>query len=132
MDRRLFTVAFCALALVAGCSKPTHETIMKDSIAKMKEMTTVLHNVTDEDSAKAAADKLKTIEEAMKKLKTDEEALPKLSADDEKKLMADHETEMKDVENGLMGEMMRIGMNPKLSAPIQEVMKNFSNDMSQK
>jgi cytochrome c556 len=131
MPRPVLPSLFCALALVFlnGCGKPSHESVMKDMISKMNELGTVLKGVTDEASAKAAGAKIKTISEDMKKIKAEADALPTPTAEEDKKLKEAHEKELTDAMGTMSTEMMRIMMDPKLSAPMTDAMKELRTSM---
>jgi hypothetical protein len=118
---------FCALIVSAlvfcgGCSKPTHESVLKDGIAKMKELNTVLASITDESSASAAKPKLQAINADMKKIKEQNDKLPKMTADEEKALKAKYEKDIGSVTADLMSNAMRIGLNPTLAPILKDAM----------
>ena len=57
-----------ALTFLGGCGKPTPESLAKDVVGKMNDLTGILKGVTDEASAKIAAPKLKAVGEEMQKI----------------------------------------------------------------
>ena len=123
---RLFRVlAVSALFVCGGCdSKPTHESVMKDSIAKLKEVVTILESVKDESSAQAAKPKLQAISTQLKGLKTKSDQLGKPTADEEKRLREKYEPEVKELTPKLMSEMMRVALDPKLGPIIKDSLPN--------
>jgi len=124
---RLLPVLALAALVVCGCeSKPTHESVMKESIDKMKEFASILEGVTDESSAQAAKPKLQAIGAEMKELKAKSEKLGKLPPDEEKRLKAKYEPQVKELMPKLMSQMMRIGMDPKLAPIIRDAMPKDS------
>lgn len=122
-------VAMCMMLVLSGC-KDDHESLLKDSIGKMNDMTAALKSVKDKDSSKAAAPKLKSIGEDMAALKKKMEALPKPSADEDKKLKDKYEPQLQAALKGFMDEAMRIGMNPTLMTPeLQDAMTSMEKTM---
>jgi Sec-independent protein translocase protein TatA len=119
-----------ALALVAllafvvgGCeSKPTHESVMKDMVGKMKEFVSTLEGVKDEASAEAAKPKLQALNKEMKELQTKASQLPKASPEEEKRLRDKYEPELKELMPKMMAAGMKIAMDPKLSAILKDSM----------
>lgn len=121
---RAFAVAGLAavLAFAAGCdSGPTHESVTKDSLAAMEEMTTALKAVQDEASAAAAKPKLQAIGERMRKLKEQSDKLGKPSADADATIKKEYEPRMRKAMSDLLGETMRVGMDPKLGAALKDI-----------
>jgi hypothetical protein len=117
----VLAVSTFVLCVSSGCdSKPTHESVLKDSIAKLKEVATILEGVTDEASAQAAKPKLQAISTQLKELKTKMDQLPKPSADEEKRLKEKYEPQMKEMMPKLMAQMMRVAMDPKLGPIIKD------------
>jgi hypothetical protein len=126
MSRNYPLAAVGVLAvLLAGC-KTDHESVTKDVIGKMKEMTSVLKGVTDETSAKAAAPKLRSISEQMRKLQDEIKKLGEPTPEVKKELATKYEGQVRDVSMEFFKELSRIGMNPKLAGPINDAMKDFS------
>jgi hypothetical protein len=111
-----------ALLLCGGCNKPTHDSLMQDAIAKMKELNTVLAGITDEASANAAKPKLQAIDADMKKIKDQDDKLPKMTADEKKALETKYAKDMEAVSGDLFGNLMRIGMDPKLGPILKDAM----------
>jgi cytochrome c556 len=110
-------------AFVGGCeSKPTHESVMKDMIGKMKELVAVLEGVKDEASAASAKPKLQALSKEMKELEATASKLPKASAEEEKRLREKYEPEMKELTPKLFAEVMRVGMDPKLGTVLKDTM----------
>ena len=115
---RASTVGLLALFCVAtftGCSDPTPESVADEMTAKMNEVSTTLKGVTDESSAKAANDKLKSIAADMKKLKAQMDKLPKPTAEQEKKMEEKHGKEVAASMQTIVTEGMRkeAGAAPK-------------------
>ena len=109
-------------ALLAGCGGDSHEAVMDDMIAQMNKVTAVLKTVKDEASAEAAKPKLEAIGKDMKKLKERADKLGDPAKEKEEALKTKYEEKMKEAMTGLMQEMMRIGMNPKLGEKLGDVM----------
>lgn len=123
----LTLTAVLALSL-AGCD-PTHDSIMKDNLDQMKKMVEILKTVKDESSAKAAAPKIKAINEEMKKLKEQADKLPKPTAEQQTELEKKYKADIEKLMPELLQEAMRIGMNPTLSKPLDDAMKDFKPGM---
>jgi peptidoglycan hydrolase CwlO-like protein len=121
---RTLAVACIAVTIVSiGCdSKPTHDSLAKDMIGKMKEMVEVLKGVKDEASAKAAKPKLEGLKKEVDALKAEADKMPKPSAEDEKKLNEKYEPELEKLMGELAGEMIRIGSDPKLASELGNAM----------
>ena len=81
----LATLSVFLILAVLGCdSEPTRESVMEDSITKLK--ASVLETVKDESSAQAAKPKLQAIDADMKEIKAKADKLPKPTAEEEKRL----------------------------------------------
>ena len=115
---------FALLGLVVGgCeSKPTHESVMKDMLGKMKEFVATLEGVKDEASAEAAKPKLQALSKEMKELQATASKMPKASAEEEKRLREKYEPELKELMPKMMAAGMRIASDPKLSAILKDSM----------
>ncbi|QVL32093.1 hypothetical protein KIH39_25200 [Telmatocola sphagniphila] len=98
---------------------------MKDSIAKMKELTAALHNITDEKSSQAAVSRIDSIVADVNKLQDQMKAMAKPSPEEDKALQAKYEKDLKEALNGLMGEVLRVSMNPTLMNPIKASMEKM-------
>ncbi len=121
--------AACAVMIcisLTGC-KTDHESVMKDSISKMKELVSILKGVTDEASAKAAGPKIEAVSADMKKLQEDAKKLGDPPKDKQDELMKKYASELASVQADMMKESTRIAMNPKLSTILEPSMKNLSS-----
>jgi cytochrome c556 len=111
-------VVSCALVLLAAgrsSAQDTHEALLKEMIGNLKEATSLLKGVKDEETANAAGPKVKKIAESMKETakkleklgkptKEQEAELEKKYKEDLSKLLKDFQTELlrvKDVKGGL-------------------------------
>jgi hypothetical protein len=119
------TLAVTCLALVfaaAGCdTRPTHESIRKDAVAKMKEIVAIMKDVKDEKSAKAARPKLEAAKKELDAMKAEDDALPKISAEEDKRLDDKYNPEVEKVMKEIMTEGERISKDPKLAAEVADV-----------
>ena len=113
-----------AVALAAGgCeSKPTHESVTKESIDKMQQFADVLKTIKDEASAKAARPKLEKIKKEMDELKKKADTLGNPPPEVKKKLEEKYKKDMEKVSGELAGQMMRIGMDPKIAPHLKDAM----------
>jgi hypothetical protein len=117
------------LALLSGCKDPTQESLAEDAASKMKDIASTLKGVSDESSAKTAAEKIKSINADLKKLKEQSDKLPKPSPEQQTKIREKLESQQTETMQTIMKEMMRIGQDPKMMGPIQDAMKDMSNNM---
>jgi outer membrane PBP1 activator LpoA protein len=123
--RLLCVLAVSALFVCAGCdSKPTHESVMKESLDKLNEVATILEGVKDEASAKEAKPKLAAIAARLKELKTKMDQLPKPSADEEKRLREKYEPQVRELLPKLQTQMARVALDPKLGPLIKDSLPN--------
>lgn len=121
----LVSTALFALVLVAGCdSAPTHDSVMEESVSSMEEMVAIMKTIKDKPSAEAAKPKLEALGDRMKELKAEADKLGKPSKEKEAELKKKYDDRMQKVFAELMGEGMRIGMNPEL----KDVMKDVKMD----
>jgi hypothetical protein len=120
MLSRTLTVACLTIVFVAsGCdSKPTHESMAKDMIGKLKEGVEILKDVKDEASAKAAKPKLEALKKEIDAMEIEAEKLPKASAEEEKRLEEKYKPELDKVRTEFTTEIIRIGSDPKLIAEL--------------
>ena len=121
---RTLAVACIAVAIVSsGCdSKPTHDSLAKDLMGKMKEMVAVMKGVKDEATAKAAKPKLEALKKDIEAINAEAAKLPKQSADEEKKFKEKYEPEIDKLMAEFATEGVRIGSNPTLAAELGGVM----------
>ena len=117
--------AFCTLAavvlLVAGCdakpadAKPADESVLKDSIAKMREFVRVLKTVKDEPSGTAAAPKLKQLRQELNALQNKQKELGTPAEDVRKQIVERHQKDVRAVMEELCAEMKRIQSDPQVA-----------------
>jgi hypothetical protein len=119
--RHLTIVTFAAVATLIGGCKRTPESSIRELIGLLKETTTVLKSITDENSARAASPKLRRIGEKMDALKAETDKLPKPTDADSKALMAKYQNEMFAAVMELSQERMRVIGDPKLSGALRYV-----------
>ena len=123
--RKLSLVALMSLSLImAGC-KADAEAVLNDTIAKMNEMTAILKTVTDQNSSKAAATKLKAVVEDLKEIKKRDDKI-RISESEKKRLLDKHSKELADMKAGLTTQMTRImgtpgAMTPELAGVIDSM-----------
>jgi hypothetical protein len=103
----LLVIVGLGLALCAGCGD-SPDSLMKDTLSNMKEMSGVLQSVKDEASAKAAAPKLKAIGARMQDLAKRGKDM-NLSPEQQTALMEKYKPQMEEAVKGMFPEMMRIG-----------------------
>ena len=119
----LFAVA--VMLLVAGCDevrgdekptdgKPTHESVVKESITVMRDFVGVLKTVKDEPSATAARPKLEQIRKGLDGLRKKAKELG-APPEDVKKQLAKYKGDIKSVMDELFAEQKRIQSDPKLA-----------------
>jgi hypothetical protein len=97
---------------------------MRDSLAKLNQVATILEGVKDEASATEAKPKLAAIAAQLKELKAKMDRLPKPSADEEKRLREKYEPQWKELMPKLSSEMARVMLNPKLGPLIKDSLPN--------
>lgn len=119
----LATLSAFLIVAVLGCdSEPTRESVMEDSIAKLKELASVLESVKDESSAQAAKPKLQAIDADMKEIKAKAEKMSKPSAEEDKRLEEKYRPQVMEVAERLTKEMVRVGLDPKLGPILKDAM----------
>ena len=123
------TLCLCLLAVglilsCTSCGKKSHEALMNDMIASMKEMGTILEGIKDKDTAKAAVPKLQEIAKRFQTFKKDSETL---GEPDEatKKALEGKMKELMEVAMKMAGEMMRIQSIPGAAEELQAVQKDL-------
>jgi len=114
--RKLSLVAIMSLSfLMAGC-KSDAETVISDMISKMNEITAVLKSITDANSSKAAAPKLKGLVDDLQKIKNKADTVKGTKAESDR-LQAKYEKQLTDAMTAFQAESMRIATNPSLMTP---------------
>jgi hypothetical protein len=118
--------------LLAGCGAgDTHDQIMADQLAGIKELNVILEGVTDEASAKAAAPQVDAWVGRMKGLKQRSEALAPPSPEEERVLKEKYEPQMKELMASFGPNMMRIAFNPSLAAHLQKSLTEAGSQMKE-
>lgn len=106
------------LVSLSGCGK-THESLAEDQMKVMEDVVATLKTVKDEATAKAAAEKLKTL-----KAKGDElEKQMKELGEPPAELKTKYDEKAKKVAGELVGEMIRIQGIPDAAKHLNEVFK---------
>jgi cytochrome c556 len=124
---RLICVLVLSAVVLSGCdSKPTHESVMKDMVGKMKELVAVLEGVKDEASAESAKPKLQALSKEMKELEVTASKLPKASDEEEKRLREKYQPELEAIQPKLGAQMIRIATDPKLGSVLKDAMGDGS------
>ena len=121
--RRTVFLSAC-LALVAACGGDPIE----ESMDIMEDMASVLEDIKDESSAKAAKPKLEKLAERMKAVQEEmnEDEMP---PEERMEKLKEYGERMEKVQKRLMKEMFRIASDPKLSAALDEAMKDMDRAM---
>jgi hypothetical protein len=124
--RKLSLVAIMSLSLLmAGC-KADAEAVLADTIAKMNEITALLKTVTDQNSSKAAAPKLKALVDDLQNIKQRDDKL-RLSEAEKKRILEKYKTQTDDMMTALKSESMRIQANPTLQTlELQDALKSMA------
>jgi outer membrane murein-binding lipoprotein Lpp len=126
LGKTIGTGSLLAVALLLSGCGDSHDDVMKDSVAKMNEMTDVMKSVTDKASAHAAAPKLKQISTDMKSLKAREDKLGKPSDAEKKQLEEKYKKDLETAMGNFMKETFRVAMlGPDVQAELQDSMKSF-------
>jgi hypothetical protein len=104
--KSFFLLAGLGLALCAGCGDSA-DSVMQDGLACMKEMTTVIHSVTDEATAQAAAPKLKALVARIQEIAKRQKAL-NLSKEQEAALMEKYKPQADEIGKTFGPDFLRI------------------------
>jgi hypothetical protein len=119
--RRIATVlTLPLLVFLAGCGD-SHEALMKDQIAVIRDLNAVLANVKDAETARAAKPEIEALGNRMKKLEDRAKALGEPSADQKKALEEKYQDEMMKEAMAMMGNMMKVGMNPEIQKELGDM-----------
>ena len=126
MKKQVKSIALVLGALVlVGCGD-SHEAAMNDMIASMEKLNTILDGVQDEASAKAAKPKIEALSKQMDALGQRMEKLGEPSEAQQKELTAKFGKKMEKLGPKMIGNMMRISMNPQFAEHLQEAMKGMN------
>jgi hypothetical protein len=109
---------------VSGC-KRTHESVIKDEISNMKKLASILKDVKDEASAKAAAPKIESIAKEMKSLGEEAKKMGDPPKDVEETLKKKYKDDRENIRADLSKELTRIMLDPKLSETVTKAMGDF-------
>jgi hypothetical protein len=121
-ERLLATMVIVSLSLMTGCDRsPTHDSIMEDTVTVMEDFGKTLATVKDEASANSAKPKLTELSGKMKALKTEADKMAKPTSEKEAELKKKYEDRMTKAMGTIMGEMMRIGMDPKIGPVLKDI-----------
>ena len=120
MNRLLPTTLLLTLALVAtGCGKSDAEQQMSDMTAKQREIVTVLKDVKDVESAKAANVKVKAIATDIQKI-LERSKSTKTTQDEQKKMAEKYKPQQQEITKEAQAELQRISQIPGASMELME------------
>jgi len=124
--KKLIVVSCALVLLVAGPSsaQDTHEVLLKEMVGNLKEATTVLKGVKDEETAKAASPKVKKIAESMKGTAKKLEKLGKPTKEQEAELEKKYKEELGKLLKDFTMELLRVGKDVKGG---EELLKAFQD-----
>ncbi|GEM_PF-7099406 len=122
------TLAASLLAVLAACggAASEEEAAAEDLSGVYNDMAEVFEGVTDSDSLESAKADMREIAERMNELRDQYEAMAK-SPDAVGKLSETVTQELQQAQQRMTAAMMKIGMNPQLTAKFAEVMKEFGD-----
>ncbi len=124
--RQLITLAAVLLFVTcSGCGGDTHESLAADTMSTMKEITTILHGVTDEASAKNAKSQIKSLMDKLKDINEKESKLKAPTEAELKELDTKYGKEMEDVARKFQAEIMRVAFMPKVGEVFQDIDTNM-------
>jgi hypothetical protein len=126
MRKSLVSVSVvAALCLtLAGCGD-THDSITREMLAQITELNKILDGVKDEASAKAAAPRVERTATKLKEIQDRSTKLGQPSEAEMKAMKAKYEKQMEEQAGKLIGNVMRIGMNPDLSKHLEPAMNKI-------
>lgn len=118
----LLAVLVGCLLLIGGCdSKPTHDSLTKETIDLMKDYVAVMKTVTDESSAKKAAPEILKMADKMNRINADMDKLGPPSEEIKAQLDTKYKKELEPLTMEMIGELMRLTMDPKLKKELDKV-----------
>jgi hypothetical protein len=131
----LCVLLFPAMTLAAAATQPTtvastqpantHEKLAVEMITFINGLNKTLQSVTDEASAKAAVPKLVEAKKTTDKLKKATEEAGQPSQDVIEKLMSKYGAQLKVSFDGTVGNLQRIGQDPKVMAILEKPLKDL-------
>jgi len=120
MNRLLPTTLLLALAfLTTGCTKSDAEQQMSDMTAKQREIVTILKDVKDVDSAKAANVKVKAIATDIQKI-LERSKTTKTTQDEQKRVIEKYKPQQQAITKEAQAELQRISQIPGASMELME------------
>ena len=110
-----------ALMFVPGCGGDTHESLAGETLDTMKKVVAALEGIKDEASANSAKSTLTELSAKMKDIETRMSKLPAPTEADAKAMDSKYGKQMEEVAMKLQQNMMRIMIDPKMSAVLQGI-----------
>lgn len=114
------TCTLMLLMLCTGCGD-SHESLAAESVSAMKELIAAMDTVKDEASATSAKPRLKSIMERLNDINARQAKLPMMTEPQMKAIEAAHGKEMEELQEKMVGHMMRIMLDPKIAAVLQDL-----------
>lgn len=116
-----FSIALMVvMGLAAGCGD-SREDLADDSLSAMKQLEATLATVKDEASAKAAKPKLQELADELNDINARMDKLGAPSEDEMKSMIDKHGKEMEQVQEKMVGHMLRITFDPKIQAVLDDI-----------
>jgi TPP-dependent 2-oxoacid decarboxylase len=118
--RLLPTTVLLTLALItSGCNKSDAEQQMSDMTAKQREIVTVLKDVKDVESAKAANIKVKAIAADIQKI-LERSKTTKSTQEEQKRIVEKYKPQQQEITKEAQAELQRISQIPGASMELME------------
>jgi hypothetical protein len=119
---RQLVATFAVMMFVGlGCGGDTYESLAKESLAVTKELVAALDGVKDEASATSAKPALKKIVEKMNSINQRQAKLGVPTEAQMKPVFEKYGKEMEELQQKMVGHMMRIGFDPKIRAVLDDI-----------
>jgi hypothetical protein len=119
----LLTFAVASLSLICtGCGGgDSHESLAGESLTTMKDLVATFETVKDEETAKAAKPKLKSLSDKMNALNERQAKLPAMTEADVNAIDKKYGKEMEEVQLKLASNVMRLGFDPKIRPVLDDI-----------
>jgi hypothetical protein len=128
MKRVLALASVVMMMVCAGCGD-SHESLAAEQVSVMKDMISTFEGIKDGPTAKSAKPTLKSLFEKMNSINERQAKLEMPTEAQGKVIIEKYGKQMEELQQKMMGSMMRIGFDPAIRAELDDLDTVMSKSM---